>query len=131
MEPLLFVYRCSWFYFSLSRIWSTAHAVGDQLLQGAVDLGLAGLLGGLGLRGGLLGFQLGDRLVHRFQGGALFLQLGFQVRDAGLDAGQLLIELVLLGVFCRDGGCKIDGGAFRDFDLFLLPLGLGMEIFLL
>ena len=110
-------------YVALRWAWKVLKKLGGGLR--AAGRGLAGLLGGLGLRGGLLGFQLGDRLVHRFQGGALFLQLGFQVCDAGLDAGQLLIELVLLGVFCRDGGCKIDGGAFRDFDFVLASFGSG------
>ena len=71
-----------------------AHAVGDQFLQGAVDLGLARLLGGLGLGGRLLGFQLGNGLVGGLEGGPLFLQLGFQVIDIGLDRSDLLGELI-------------------------------------
>lgn len=105
-----------------------AHAVGDQFLQGAVDLGLARLLGGLGLGGRLLGFQLGNGLVGGLEGGPLFLQLGFQVIDIGLDRGDLLVELILLRVFSAIMDARSTAPPLGIRTLFLLPLGLGMVV---
>ena len=87
-----------------------AHAVGQQLLDGGIQLGFLCVQSSFGVCAGLLGFQLVDRLLDGFERSTVGFQLCLQAVDLVEGFRNILLKLRFLRSFCVDGVSVIGGG---------------------